>query len=343
MSIWQTQGEKHPSCTGNYRTDLIATSSSDPSYLSVNSSREGLVDTCTWAKSQCSFNFHGASGVREITADISMGDCTGTWTAPFWVSPDPWVGGGASGEIDLVELCGGKVWQNYSGGTSWGGTQAPWESLEQSGFTKQRFHIKYSPDDNGSITTWACPLDAAGREESNCAGGGNYTNYSRTYGESEDAIYHLTSDIWNGTGHQDCQNPNPNSVCNYEISNVQFHIADGVSSDDVFQGPASDICQTLIVGASPSPCQSYESNVNKVVTLTHGDLPDASSHQETSGACCAQCASSSQCDAAVYWNEAPKGVNNCFLKGSTEPVMGKYLPLSVQTGFTTYCAKQKCL
>ena len=354
MSIWEKQPGPHPSCGGNYVMDIIETSSLDSTYLGMNTSQRQIPNTCAWAKAPCSFKFHNDAGVKEITADISMGNCSNTWTAPLWISPDNWTGGGSSGEIDVVEMCGGNVAQNYAGGTAWGGTQANWKSLQQSGFQKHRFHVKYSPVDNGSITTWACPLDDNGQEQSNCEGGGNYKNFSRTFGESGEARYSLVSDIWNGLNKsQACEGENPTSVCNYEVSNIKFHVAKDANLDEVFQGSKADLCKPLIVRDGPTPpptpptphapCDSYNKEGNKIVTLGYGDLPDASNYQASPDACCALCHNDPQCDAAVYWDQAPSQQNNCFLKGSEEPVMGKYLPLSNNVGFTTYCASDKCL
>merc|ERR1712107_78770 len=38
---------------------------------------------------------------------------------PLWMSPDHWEGGGASGEIDMMENCpADAVWNNFAGGGS---------------------------------------------------------------------------------------------------------------------------------------------------------------------------------------------------------------------------------
>lgn len=347
MSIWEKNAFGHPSCQGDYRTDVLETSAADPTYLAVNPARQPLPQTCAWARSPCSFQFHGAAGVREITADVAMGDCSGTWAAPLWISPSNWTGYGASGEIDVLELCGGQVAQNFAGGTAWGGTQAVWAGLAQSGFPKRRFHVRYSPEDNGTITTWSCPLDADGREGSgsDCEGGGNYKNFARTFGETGDARYALTSDVWNGVGAQDCERARPSSTCNFEISNVRLHLADGADPDAVFPATAPGVCRSLLADAPPPKprCPGFSAQAGKIVALGHGDLPGASSAEAGAAACCARCSGNAQCDAAVYWDAAPGGANNCFLKGSTEPTVGKYLLLADGAGFTTFCAPDKCL
>ena len=41
----------------------------------------------------------------SLDYDLGVSKCMGMWAAPLWLTPDTWVGGGRSGEIDSTEFC----------------------------------------------------------------------------------------------------------------------------------------------------------------------------------------------------------------------------------------------
>jgi hypothetical protein len=224
--------------------------------VEANASGQALGSGC-WVSGAdaCSFQIDNSpQSVVEITADIALRNCQNTWAAPLWIDPVPYAQAGKySGEIDVMEICGNGVDQNFAGfgfQTVWGAGQG--KALLTSGFDKMRFHVKYhQPDpqdpDAGSVTTWACGLDGD-KETSSCIGGGKMENFYDTYRKSsgDNVRFHLVTDTWNavpniakGQGANCGNTATAASTCGYTVENIKLTRQDG---QPVF---ASGVCASL--------------------------------------------------------------------------------------------------
>jgi len=256
MSIWSNPSQSFGSCkqTGPQLpvAELLSTSASSPTRIAFNP-QGGIIGDGCWrmdTNGTCSFEFGGDAVVNEVTADISLKNCTNVWAAPLWMKPNQSTyherAGTSKAEIDIVELCG-AVSQNYDTWgwqTQWGKLDAaktppvPGAPLETSGFDAYRFHVYYDKDAD-AVKTWACPILPDGTEDGpRCLGGGNYQGFAHDTPLPSDRTYYLVTDVGNLAVSAYCGH-DAKSSCSYQVDNVKLHTNNGS------QAFASGVCTAL--------------------------------------------------------------------------------------------------
>ena len=223
-TVWGAEAYDSGACKNvpGQKKNVIQTSGNNS--VTLNPAGEPLGYGC-WVRRMDTCPFRIDKGHdRHITADVTLENCQNTW-ASLWLYPmeenyaDP---NRHEKEIDIFEICGNKVNQNYNGS----GVQLEWGSLSgspllSSRFDAHRFHVNYDHTKD-MITTWACPLKPDNTEDaSRCIGGGNYPGY---LGEAHSQELFLNADIWNPrAGNNTCANvTSENSTCKFSVDNVQI-------------------------------------------------------------------------------------------------------------------------
>jgi len=242
--VWQAGGES-PSCSMYPRNEGVyacadADGTVDHSSIfvdmtAISGDRTGCY---VWTMGNCEFDINL---MRYLDFDVDILNCGDVWAAPLWLTPHPWLGGGESGEIDMVECCPvGNVQTNFAGGAD----QRKWG--EASGVGPKHFHMEIV---GGDLTAYVCDLDG-----SNCKVSGQYIDYMTIANACADKSscypFSFQSDIWNGYGGDggwsgcDAQN-SPNTNCQFAVKNIKLTGVDG----NVFE-PSSNNCLVMNAAAS---------------------------------------------------------------------------------------------
>jgi len=239
--VWSHEAVPSPSCTSPAVQNVAKMCSGDPTSVVIQG--DGQPQCLSAQMSDCRFNMHD---IDQLDFDVDMVGCGGTWAAPLWMTPDHWAGGGASGEIDMVENCPStSVNNNFAGGgtqvktsadpNSWRGHTTMWKQADSDGV--QSIHVQ------------SCDPSA-----SSCSEGGDVAYLRDIYGLNgcrggENCMYTMVSDIWNGNsgdgGYSGCAGGKPHysTGCSISVTNIRFKAAEGT-----FTGK----CAALL-GSSPTP------------------------------------------------------------------------------------------
>jgi len=195
----------------------------------------------------CKFDLRN---MEQLDFDINMINCGGTWAAPLWMTPDYWQGGGASGEIDMMENCPtNAVYNNFAGG----GSQVRVEIADPNSF--QGHTTLWKQDDgNGIQSIHVRTCDPSDMLDGSCREEGSIAYYRDIYGANgcrgQNCMYTLISDIWNGyagdDGYQGCTGGQTHlsSGCQTSVSNIRIKAATGT-----FTGK----CSSMTGGSPPAP------------------------------------------------------------------------------------------
>jgi len=244
--LWSREIRNSPSCTSPAMENNAMMCEND--ITSVVLQGNGQPQCISSHMSDCRFDMHQ---IERLDFDLDMLGCGGTWAAPLWMTPDYWEGGGASGEIDMVENCPStEVRSNFAGGgsqitwtiadpNSFRGHCTMWKQADANGV--QSIHVKVC--NPSEVVNGACPEDGAAYLHdiyglNGCAKG--------------NCMYTMVSDIWNGLsgdgGYTGCANGQTHysSGCSTSITNVRFQASSGT-----FTGKCA-----ALVGGSPSPSPS---------------------------------------------------------------------------------------
>lgn len=163
---------------------------------------------------------------EQLDADIDMENCKGTWTAPIWMSPRHWAGGGASGEVDMLEQCpNDKICSNFAGG----GSARCW-SFDPDNF---HGHMTMRKHTNGDVLVSVCtgsgPCSESGAAKYNNIYGSN--GCASWLSSDLKCMYTMISDIWLGTsgdqGYHYCSRGTykRDSKCGFSITNIKIKSA----------------------------------------------------------------------------------------------------------------------
>lgn len=237
--VWTTGAAPSPSCTSPPVENNAQMCNGDPTSI-VLQATQGTPQCLAAKMPDCTFNMHD---LYQMDFDLTMNDCKGTWAAPLWVSPHHWEGGGASGEIDMVENCpSDRVASNFAGG----GNPVKWD-VDPNYFSG---HVTLW--NTGDIKMKLCN-DNEVQGDGSCPGGGE-AYYPNIYGSNGctkgDCVFTFISDIWNGnsgdSGYQGCAHGHPHldAACGFSIRNIRLQANDGT-----FPGK----CAALTNAAPPSP------------------------------------------------------------------------------------------
>lgn len=242
--IWSHTAISSPSCTNPAVQNVAKMCENDPTSVVIQGS--GQPQCLSAQMLDCKFNMHN---IEQLDFEVNMIGCNGTWTAPLWMTPDHWEGGGSSGEIDMVENCpSNAVHSNFAGG----GSQVKWSFADPNSV---RFHTTMWKQADGdgvqSIHVKSCDPGEAG--SGSCSEDG--AAYLRDiYGlngcnNGHNCMYTMVSDIWNGYsgdgGYQSCAGGQTHysSGCIFSVTNIRMTAASGT-----FTGKCA-----ALVHSSPTP------------------------------------------------------------------------------------------
>jgi len=195
---WSTGVSTCPSCTNPPTQNWGKMCPGDPTSVVIEN--YGKPSCLRTAMTDCKMNMHE---VQQIDFDLRLSLCGSTWAAPLWLTPDYWAGGGASGELDLVELCpAGDVWTNFAGAEAPIGYQSKWEFADPNYFIGHVTMWKNEDGGKGGVTAKMCDETERDNHGGHCSGK-NAAYYPSVYGSngcssSHDCMFTMVSDIWNG-------------------------------------------------------------------------------------------------------------------------------------------------
>jgi hypothetical protein len=242
--VWQA-GEESPSCSMTPRdAGVYACADADGNvddssiYVDMTTISGDRTGCYVWTMGNCEFDINQ---MLYLDFDIDILNCGDVWAAPLWLTPHPWLGGGESGEIEMVECCPvGNVQTNFAGG----GDERKWG--DASGAGPKHFHMELV---DGNIKAYVCDMDG-----SKCTLSGSYPNYLSIVNACADKTscypFSFQSDIWNGFGGDGgwsgCDAVNsPNTNCQFAVTNIKVTGADG---KNVFE-PSSNNCLVMNAAA----------------------------------------------------------------------------------------------
>lgn len=239
--VWSHDAVPSPSCTSPPVENVARMCAGDPT--SVVMSSNGQPQCLSAQMLDCKFNMYD---IDQLDFDVHMEGCAGTWAAPLWMSPNRWMGGGDSGEIDMLENCPtDSVHSNFAGG----GSQIEWGFADANNWNGHTTMWKQQDADGiMSIHVKACqPWEMDG---GSCSEVGDVAYLRDIYGlngcnDGGDCVYTMISDIWNGLdgdgGYQGCAGGQPHysSGCTFSVTNIRFKASPGT-----FQGK----CEALTGG-----------------------------------------------------------------------------------------------
>jgi hypothetical protein len=237
-----------PSCTSPPVQNNARMCQGDPTSVVIEGNGQ---PQCLSAKaSDCKFSMYD---MEQLDFDVNMLGCGGTWAAPLWMSPNRWKGGGASGEVDMMENCpSSAVYSNFAGG----GDQVRWSFADPNNLRSHTTMWKRA-DSNGVMSVFVKTCQPSELVSGSCAFGGTMAYLRDIYGlngcsNGGDCIYTLISDIWNGFsgdgGYIGCAGGQPHysSGCSVAVSRIRFKAAAGT-----FLGNCAALVET-----APSPTPS---------------------------------------------------------------------------------------
>lgn len=371
MSIWSPPQSNSGACTSWSNPDAAFLNSffkaqesdgQDRTFLAVNPNKAAIGQYCLSRKADsCPIPISRGQST-QVTADITLDQCDNTWAA-LWLYPQgqDYTDNANVREIDIAEITANQVNQNFDlvpGG-------ATWQGLSPQGFSKHRFHVYYDHQTD-DIQTWACAVNPDGKE-SDCVSGGTYKNYLNHDPKLSSQNLLLEADIWNSgfqkvNGRMQASNggnrtpTDANSRCIFTVENVKVFNTDGQGSQEALSW-SDPKCKALDPVQMPSPapvpprppapvpprptpsCTGFRQYPNTDVAAGYGDLKDNAVFTDlTLDQCNDKCAKDEFCVAAVHREGALPGGPNCFLKGTTDPMVpGPFLPLTPSKDFTTSC------
>jgi hypothetical protein len=228
--VWSHEAMDSPSCTSPAVENVAEMCEGDPTSVVIRSS--GQPQCLSTQMPDCKFNMRS---IDQLDFDVNMLGCRGTWAAPLWMSPNRWLGGGDSGEIDMLENCPtDALWSNFAGG----GDQVSWAFANTDSFSGHTSMWKRA-DDDGVVSIYVQTCDASEVDGTgSCARTSDAAYLRDIYGKNGcnnggDCVYTLISDIWNGVsgdaGYQSCANgqTHPSSGCSVSVTNIRFKAATG--------------------------------------------------------------------------------------------------------------------
>eukprot|EP00854_Cymbomonas_tetramitiformis_P015634 gene15634-18539_t len=220
----------------------------DPSSVVM---RVSVAPVCMWtSSSDCRFDMHD---FQQLDATLDMANCKGTWSAPLWMTPDHWSGGGASGEVDMVEQCPAEsLCSNFAGG----GKQKCF-----SRFTPDNFHghVTMRKEATGRVTVSICE----GNTSCDLKDGASYSNIYASNGcHNQNCMFRLMSDIWLATdgdkGWRSCSKSTykKDSRCAFSISDIR------IASSQPFSGKCAAVNPTTV----DAVLLRYPHNYSRLIT-----------------------------------------------------------------------------
>jgi hypothetical protein len=239
--VWSHTAVPSPSCTSPPVQNNARMCQGDPTSVVIEGN--GQPQCLSAHASDCTFNMHN---IEQLDFDVSMLGCGGTWAAPLWMSPDRWMGGGRSGEVDMMENCpSDAVWSNFAGG----GTQVKWSFADPNNLRSHTtMWVRAGSARTMDVFVKTClPSELV---SGSCEFGGIMAQLQDIYGlngcsKGGDCVYTLISDIWNGLsgdgGYTACAGGQPyySSGCSVAVSRIRFKAADGT-----FPGKCAALVET---------------------------------------------------------------------------------------------------
>jgi len=241
--VWSTYAVPSPSCTSPAVVNNAQMCEGD--LTSVVLQGNGQAQCLAATMSECKFDMHS---FEKLNFDINMIGCGGTWAAPLWMTPDYWNGGGASGEIDMLENCpSDSLHSNFAGG----GTPKTWTFADPNSFSG---HVTVWKKSTGDIYVSVCSSsDLTSEGQCHISGAATYQNIYNSNGcKNGDCTFKFVSDIWNGYdgdgGWSYCASGSvhTSSGCKTSITNMKIEATSGT-----FTGKCA-----ALVSTSPSPSPS---------------------------------------------------------------------------------------
>jgi len=244
--VWSSVASPSPSCTSPPVQNNAQMCSGDPTSVVTQGSGQ---PQCLAAKMyDCKFNLHA---IQQLDFDINMIGCGGTWAAPLWMSPDHWEGGGASGEIDMMENCpADAVWNNFAGG----GSQVKVAIADPNSFQGHTTMWIQADGGSGTQSVHVKTCDPSSMQGGSCPETGAVAYLHDIFGlngcKRGNCMYTMISDIWNGNsgdaGYAGCAGGHTHlsSGCGFSVTNIRFKATPGT-----FIGK----CSSLVSATPPAP------------------------------------------------------------------------------------------
>lgn len=248
--VWSSGAAPSPSCTSPPVENNAQMCSGDPTSVVIQGN--GQPQCLGASMPDCRFNLRN---IQQLDFDVNMIGCGGTWAAPLWMSPEYWAGGGASGEIDMMENCpSDAVWNNFAGG----GTQVRVTIADPNSFQGHTTMWNQADEGTDTISTHVTTCDPSDVQGGSCPETGAVAYYQNIFGANgcngHNCMYTLISDIWNGLagddGYQSCAGGQTHysSGCHVSVSNIRFKASPGT-----FSGK----CSELVSSSSSPVCGDY--------------------------------------------------------------------------------------
>lgn len=223
--VWSREVLQSPSCTWPEMENPAKMCAGDPTSVVIEGTGQPQCAS-SWMQ-DCKFSMRD---LTQLDFDVSMLQCGGTWTAPLWMTPDYWAGGGSSGEIDMSENCPAEsLWSNFAGG----GVEKRWDIANPNDFQGHTTLYKLADGDGVlSIRVQTCTEKQAAVAGGSCPLTEDHAYLRDIYGQNGcrdgNCIYTMVSDIWNGwagdEGFYSCANGEPKlgNKCKVSVKNIRI-------------------------------------------------------------------------------------------------------------------------